>query len=145
MKFKTREPKYLQFGRETIKIEKDKVYDIEKDFKNRFIKPITYIVKRNSRVFDIVNEDTKKEEQEPKKEVNEVISSDLIEEPQETEQDQEEKSDDVFKKSDLDQMTKTELLELQERFNLDASSSDLKQEVYEQVENYLLEQDLLVD
>jgi hypothetical protein len=37
MKFKTKETKYLQFGRETIKIEKNKVYDIEKDFDRKFI------------------------------------------------------------------------------------------------------------
>lgn len=155
MKFKTKETKYLQFGRETIKIEKNKVYDIEKDFDRKFIQPITYIVKMNSKQFKIVN-DYKKTKQV--KETNEVISSPLVEEPvneptpesveepkYEQEVEEEIQNEEVVKKSDLDQMTKQELLELQEKYNLDVTSSNLKQEIYEQVENYLLEQDLLVD
>ena len=154
MKFKSKETKYLQFGRETIKIEKGKVYDIEKDFDKKFIQPITYIVKMNSKQFKIVN-DYKKTKQV--KEPNEVISSPLVEEPseptpepvqeptQEPEVEEETQNVEVIKKSDLDQMTKQELLELQEKYNLEVTSSNLKQEIYEQVENYLLEQDLLVD
>ena len=154
MKFKSKETKYLQFGRETIKIEKGKVYDIEKDFDKKFIQPITYIVKMNSKQFKIVN-DYKKTKQV--KEPNEVISSPLVEEPseptpepveeptQEPEVEEETQNEEVIKKSDLDQMTKQELFELQEKYNLEVTSSNLKQEIYEQVENYLLEQDLLVD
>lgn len=154
MKFKSKETKYLQFGRETIKIEKGKVYDIEKDFDKKFIQPITYIVKMNSKQFKIVN-DYKKTKQV--KEPNEVISSPLLEEPseptpepveeptQEPEVEEETQNEEVIKKSDLDQMTKQELLELQEKYTLEVTSSNLKQEIYEQVENYLLEKDLLVD
>lgn len=144
MKFKSKETKYLQFGRDTIKLEKGKTYDTEKDFDDKFVQSIKYIIKMNSKLFRIIKEHKKTQEpvEEPVQETETIEEEETTEN---TEESTETSTTETITKSELDNMTKSELLELQEKYNLDVSSSNLKQEIYEQVETYLMENDLLVD
>ena len=168
MKFTVNEDKFVQFGSEQIVFKKGQVYKLE-DFPKNIRQSLSYIIRMNKQTFNVISDQKPKQvvsqpvvvepkKEEVKDEKEEVKVEDVkeeyeikeeekqVEKTKEEQEYEEEKKDNIsITEKELNDMTKQELIEFGEgKLGIDIIVNNKKQEIYDQILDYLLENDMIV-